>query len=65
MTILKITKQPYFVFDDWQFMDVIIEQNGIQSECSIFDPLLSQVLNSELPYVIDPNSKNQIQLKLF
>lgn len=63
MTILKITKQPYIIFDDWYFMDVLIEENGIEHECSIVEPLISQVLNNELPFLISEN--NSIQLKLF
>lgn len=65
MKILKITKQPYTVFDNWQFMDVLIEDNGTTNECSIIEPLLSTVLNSELPLDLDSESKSYLQLKLF
>lgn len=62
MTILKIISEPYNIFDSFQFMDVLVDDNGIVYESSVVEPLITELLNAELPYQVD---KGNFQLKLF
>lgn len=62
MTILEITKQPYNIFDSFQFMDVLVDDGTRVYQTSIVEPLISEVQNATLPYHTD---KGDFQLKLF
>ena len=61
-TVLEITREPYEVFEGWKFMDVMIDKDGCQYEVSIVEPLISEILNAQLPYTVGKGDK---QLKLF
>ncbi len=61
-TVVNITREPYEVFEGWQFMDVLIDKDGAQYEVSIVEPLISEVLSNELPYTVGSGTQ---QLKLF
>ncbi len=62
MTILEITKQPYNIFDSFQFMDVLVDDGTRVYETSIVEPLISDVMRATLPYQV---TKGDFQLKLF
>lgn len=62
MTILEITKQPYNIFDSFQFMDVLVDDGTRVYETSIVEPLISEVQNATLPHQVQ---KGDFQLKLF
>ena len=61
-TIIEITREPYEVFEGWYFMDVLIDKDGLQYEVSIVEPLISEILNAQLPYTVGSGTQ---QLKLF
>ncbi len=61
-TVVNITREPYEVFEGWQFMDVLIDKDGTQYEVSIVEPLISEVLSNELPYTVGSGTQ---QLTLF
>lgn len=61
-TIIEITREPYEVFEGWHFMDVMIDKDGFVYECSIVEPLISEVKANKLPYTV---GKGDQQLKLF
>jgi hypothetical protein len=63
MLILKIIKQPYNTFEEFQFMDVLyLDADGKEYEASLVEPNITEVLNAKLPYQL---KKSIIQLKMF
>lgn len=64
MTITKITSEPYYVFEAFQFMNVmILEQDGTEREISIVEPLISEVRNAKLPYSTTGNQQLKIDFE--
>ena len=61
-TVLEITREPYEVFEGWNFMDVLIEDEQGIHERSIVEPLISEVKANKLPYTVGSGIQ---QLKLF
>lgn len=61
-TIIEITREPYEVFEGFDFMDVLVEDEHGIHERSIVEPLISEILSVQLPYTV---GKGIQQLKLF
>lgn len=61
-TIIEITRDEYEVFEGWNFMDVLIEDEHGIHERSIVEPLISEVKANKLPYTVGSGIQ---QLKLF
>lgn len=61
MTILKILNDPYEIFEGWKLMDVLVDNGKIVYECSIAEPLITEVRNAKLPYQVQ---KGNFQTKI-
>lgn len=64
-TVLQITREPYNIFEDFHFMDILIEQDGKRFEVSIVEPHISLIQEQALPFVWDIDGAQNIQLTLF
>ena len=61
-TVLEITRGRYEIFEGFDFMDVLIEDEHGIHERSIVEPLISEIEAVQLPYTV---GKGTQQLKLF
>lgn len=61
-TVLEITRDRYEIFEGFDFMDVLVEDEHGIHERSIVEPLISEILSVQLPYTV---GKGIQQLKLF
>lgn len=60
--VLEVVGDKYKIFDDFYFLDILTEKDGFIYECSIVEPLISEILNAKLPYTVGSGTQ---QLKLF